>query len=333
MKRMKRRLVSLCFTILMLGCSISANAVEIDLTSLANGDSQSHSHILVNAQDSEYHWKYCSMCNTIFDKAEHSLSVKYTYPDKMCYPNNRKISSCSGCSYLKQSTVSAEHTLNPSVSVLIGNDGEYVFTYRCSVCGTYDNDNTTPHYTTDGRQVIFGQVNPPFTMYTKLGGQITVPAITQWYHWHNKDNAKTTGTCVLSPDKTKITLTLRTEVDAATWALRNNAKSQGKLTMDFAYSMAFYYGSASSPAGYSGFFIEKSNITINESTRTITTTYDVPVCDMTRNCNSVPLLSGCLSFSVKDGSIIYNYEVGGIDWDVYDLLYRTPSISSVTTRN
>lgn len=101
-KQLRLFLLFAAFVLCLLMTVQPTSAAEIDLTSLANMDSNSHSHSYVDKYDDTHHWEECILCGNVQDKGEHSLSVTYTKELTPCSPKNHKIEKCSECTYVKE---------------------------------------------------------------------------------------------------------------------------------------------------------------------------------------------------------------------------------------
>ena len=77
--------------ILVMGGTVSASAVEIDLTEFAAGGASTHSHIYSQKYDSSNHWEECKLCGSVINKNAHTLSTSYTKGEGSCAPGNYRM--------------------------------------------------------------------------------------------------------------------------------------------------------------------------------------------------------------------------------------------------
>lgn len=163
---------------------VSASAVEVDLTSFANADSATHSHVFKERYDEQQHWKECELCALKQNIAEHVLSTYDTNP-QVCSSNNVRRTSCSGCAYSKTENPNIPHTWGTSTRVWGGYSGSdssrvvYVVGVPCDVCGTYNN---VPAQHADGSVIDWETAEPPVDVYLNGEYQRTVTEKKFYYN-------------------------------------------------------------------------------------------------------------------------------------------------------
>lgn len=321
----------LCLAVLFLFLFVTAqpaSAAEIDLTSLANMVSDSHSHNYVEKFDDTHHWEECVLCKITRNKESHSLSISDTY-SATCHSNNYRVSLCGNCAYNERYRyTSGEHDLYIKELGWDSNrDAAYIIEC-CRKClehigGSYV--STVYHYE-DGTLV-----NPSCVDLSKKivapNGNILKPNC----HVYIEYSATTDVAFTLSDDKQ--TLTMEGKIyfsDEFREEAKHYENLYGTRSLERIYNL--YYMTASNPNGYDYNITNISSEHLDKGWVPVSST--IQLSDMTRDSTSRPYLNLGLRKRFADGSVIYDVCASTKNIDLsYLLLYHEPSITTLDVSN
>jgi len=174
-QRRGRFCLSLIAALMLCAAGVQVSAVELDLTSFASGSSETHSHIWEHKHDKTEHWQECSLCSAIQGCAAHNLLTSFTVSETSCSPENKKLVSCSGCSYQESIPWQQPHLADGPGGAwweAPGNDGlrDHKF---CTACCTYSSA-TSVWTDVNGNCVDPTQVSVPCTLYSEWGTELNL---------------------------------------------------------------------------------------------------------------------------------------------------------------